>query len=556
MKETNVSDVTETWNAFGYTRISKDDRDKDKSENNSIKNQQDLILGFAARNPDICIVKFFADEGATGTNFDRTAFKDMITHIENGAATCVIVKDFSRLGRDHIETGKYIERYFASKKIRFISINDGYDSFHADMSDSNNSLIVPFLNIMNEATVEDISIKTRSQLEVKRNNGEFVCNYAAYGYTKSADKKLVVDEYAAEVVNAIFEHKLLGHNEQQIATMLNAKGIHSPAEYKKSIGETYNTPFAKNEKSLWTPNAIRRILTNRIYIGHLEQGKRTKVSYRVKKYLYQPRAAWSIHEDNHEPIIAKHDFELVQELMAKDTRISTETGQLHLFSGIILCGACDQPMTVKITKKKSGKSYINYICSTHKRQRGTCTNNNVSSKKVEKCVLFSIKKQVDGFLLAEEVENGLGLAELKKRKKAALEAMIDKELQSIKENNDYLVKSYAHMLDGLITKDEYDLFRDDFLGQIESAEKHIDHLKGEIERLADDTAIRKLIERFKAHENLTALDRRIVIGFVHSIIVHSNKDLEINLRYDSDFELPAPYEDCETARASQETAVV
>jgi len=531
-----IKNVNEVWSAFGYTRVSKDDRDK--NESNSIKSQRDLILDFATRNPDIHIMDIVADDGATGANFNRTAFKDMISHIESGTVNCVVVKDFSRLGRDHIETGKYIERYFASKNIRFISITDQYDSLHADMTDATNSLLVPVKNIINEAALEDISIKTKSHLAIKRKNGEFVCNYAVFGYVKSTEKKLVVDEFAAEVVKAIFEHKLLGYNEQQIANMLNTKGIHSPAEYKKASGQAYSTPFATNDKSRWTAVAVRRVLTNRVYIGTLEQGKRTKASYRVKKYQYQPRDAWSVHENSHDSIVSKLDFDLVQELMARDTRVSINTGQLHLFSGLIVCGACNQSMTVKTTKKKSGKSYVNYICTTHKRY-GTCKNNNVSGIKLEDSALLAIQKHIEGLLSVDEVTDGVGLGELKDRKKSAMENMIEKSLHAIQEYNDYLVKSCKHMIDGVITQAEYNLFRADFLQRIDDAEKHISHLQGEIERLIKGSGNDELIEQFKAYGSITALDRRIVVGLIRSITVHDSKEIEIRLRCDSEFdELP------------------
>ncbi|MCL2189133.1 MAG: recombinase family protein [Defluviitaleaceae bacterium] len=532
MMKTNTA---QKWDAFGYARVSKDDRDK--SESNSIKNQRDMILDFAERYPDVNIINIVADDGATGANFDRNAFKDMINHIESGAVNCVVVKDFSRLGRDHIETGKYIERYFAAKKVRFISINDGYDSLHADMSDSNNSLIVPFKNIINEAFLEDISIKTKSQLAIKRKNGEFVCNYATFGYVKSPDKKLIIDEYAAEVVKTIFEHKLMGYNELQIANMLNAKGIHSPAEYKKVSGEAYSTPFAVNEKSLWAANTVKRILTNRVYIGHLEQGKRTKASYRVKKYFYTPRETWSIHENNHEPIINKYDFELVQELLAKDTRISVNGGQLHLFSGIIICGYCNQPMTAKTIRKNSGRAYLYYVCTTHKRYKN-CRSISINSENVEKYTLLTIRKQVEGFISPYDLTANMGLDELKSLKKSTLTGMIEKSLLSIQAYNDYLVKSYAHRVDGVISQREYDLFRSDFRKKIDDAEAHIVHLQGEIARLEDNVRNHELIERFKSYGNITELNRRIVVGFVHSIIVYGSKDMEIRFRYENELSAP------------------
>ena len=401
------------------------------------------------------------------------------------------------------------------------------------MSDAANSLLVPVKNIINEAMLEDISIKTKSQLAIKRKNGEFVCNYAVFGYAKSADKKLLVDEFAAEIVKAIFEHKLLGYNEQQIADMLNAKKIHSPAEYKKASGQAYSTPFATHEKSRWTANAVRRILANRVYIGTLEQGKRTKVSYRVKKYQYQPREAWSVHENNHENIVSKSDFELVQELMARDTRISTQTGLLHIFSGLIVCGACGQPMTAKTITKKNGKRYVNYICTTHKRY-GTCKNNNISAIKLEESALAAIQKHIEGLLSADEIVAGAGLDELKNRKKSAMESMIAQSLQSIQEYNGYLVKACTHMLDGVITQAEYDLFRTDFRKRIADAEKYICQLQAELER--NDLTHDERIGQFKAYGNITALDRRIVVGLIRAIIIHDRREIEIRLRCDSEFD--------------------
>ena len=529
MKKLNLPEI---WDAIAYLRLSKDDRNKDES--NSIKNQRDLILDFVGKNPDIRVIQTLADDGATGANFDRDAFKEMVRHIENGAVNCVIVKDFSRFGRDHIGTGKYIEHYFASKNVRFIAINEPYDSLKADMSDGSNSLLVPFKNIINEAFLEDISIKTKTQLAIKRKNGELVCNYAVFGYVKSSDKKLVADDYAAEIVKAIFAHKLSGWNEQQIADALNAKGILSPAEYKKASGQAYSTPFAVNEKSLWSANAVKRILTNRVYIGFLEQGKRTKPSYRMKKYVYNPCEAWSIHENNHEPIVDRQDFEIVQKLMAKDTRISGKTGRLHLFSGLIICGVCGQTMTVKTTKK-NGKEYINYICSTHKRY-GTCKNNNVSSRAVEEFVLLSIQRQIAALSAAEELSGETGLDAMKSHRKSTFEKEIEKTLCSIQEYNSYLVKSYTHMASGVISQDEYNLFREDFRRQIDDAEKNISLLQREIDGLSDNKKARELLDRFKVHENTTELDRAVIVCLIHSITVNSSKDIGIRFRYESGFE--------------------
>jgi hypothetical protein len=191
-------------------------------------------------------------------------------------------------------------------------------------------------------------------------------------------------------------------------------------------------------------------------------------------------------------------------------------------------------MTVKTTKKANDKVYVYYVCSTHKHYKN-CKNISINGTNIEKHVLLSIRKQIEGLLSSNDIAANIGLEERKARKKTALEDMIEKSKQSIKECNEYLTKSCTHMLDGIITKQEYEVFRNEFLRKIESSENHIAHLQCEIEHLDDDTRSRELIEHFKAHNNITELNRRIVVGFLHSIIVYSNKELEVCLRYDSEF---------------------
>jgi hypothetical protein len=553
-----MKNTPEAWNAALYLRLSKEDGRKDgrvSDESNSIKNQRDLLLDFVSGNPDIRVVRILADDGATGADFDREAFKAMIGFIESGEVNCVIVKDFSRLGRDHIETGKYIERYFASKGIRFISLGDNYDSLKADMSGASNGLIVPFKNIINEAFLEDISVKTRSQLEIKRKNGEFVCNHAVFGYVKSDDgKKLVPDDYAADVVRSVFEDKIRGCGERQTAARLNAAGVLSPAEYKKSRGVRYYTPFAGRDQSLWTAKAVRRILTNRVYVGALEQGKRTKANYRVKRTFYKPREAWSVHENAHEPIVSEADFALVQDLIKKDTRVSPGADGLHLFSGLVVCGDCGQAMIVKTTVKKSGKRYVNYICSTHKKH-GTCRNNNISGAALEKLALTSVRRQIAGLIDVSDVEGDFGAETLQGKKRLAAESMIERARASIREHQDYLVKSYEHFADGVIDEAEYRVFRDGFNRKIEAAERNIKGLRREIERIGDDARMKETMERFRAHGNIAALDRRIAVSLIDSIVVRNAKNIELRLRYFCDFDAFPEYAETGRPALSEGTVV-
>jgi transcription elongation factor Elf1/stalled ribosome alternative rescue factor ArfA len=321
--------------------------------------------------------------------------------------------------------------------------------------------------------------------------------------------------------------------------MLNARGILSPAEYKKAMGISYHTPFSVGDKAEWSPNAVKRILTNRVYLGHLEQGKRTKASYRMKQLYYKPREAWSIHENAHEPIISDLDFELAQELMAMDTRIAQGNERLHLFSGFVVCGLCGQVMTAKTTTKKGEKSYVNYICSTHKKT-GECQNNNVSEKKLYDIVLDAIRQQAASFASSDDATVDFTAAAMRGRKQVAIEGMIERNLLAIKENGEYLVKSYEHFVDEVISESEYQMFKKSFNAQIQSAEGNIASLREELNRLDSDTNARRLIERFIEQENISELDRRIVSGLIKSITVKSNNSISVQFRYVAEMEI-APF---------------
>ena len=226
--------------AAAYLRLSIEDGDK--AESNSIGNQRELIRDFAAERPGLHLVEEYADDGYTGTNFERPGFKRMMEDIKSGKINCIIVKDLSRLGRNYIEMGKYLEQIFPMMGIRFIAINDNYDNANTESSDSD-SIVVPFKNLLNDSYCRDISIKVRSQLDMKRRKGEFIGGYAIYGYCKDERNKnrLVVDEYAADIVRSIYRRKLEGMSAQAIAEQLNSENVLAPSEYKRLCGLNYHS---------------------------------------------------------------------------------------------------------------------------------------------------------------------------------------------------------------------------------------------------------------------------------------------------------------------------
>ena len=314
------------YQATSYIRLSyTDDR---SSESDSVTNQRKLIENFIERNPDIEIISEKIDDGYSGIIFDRPAFKEMMQDITDGKINCVIVKDLSRLGREYIETGRYLRRVFPTYGVRFIAITDNIDTAHESSGDD---LTVSVKNIMNEAYCRDISIKTRTSLDIKRRNGDFVGAFPVYGYMKSEENKnlLVPDPYASRVVQDIFRMRLDGMSAMRIATVLNEMGILSPLAYKKNNGFPYaKHGYADKEDCKWSATTIIRILQDETYIGTLVQGKQGTPHYKIKQMEQRPSSEWIRVPDAHEPLIAKQDFELVQRIRRLDTRTSPKQDNL------------------------------------------------------------------------------------------------------------------------------------------------------------------------------------------------------------------------------------
>ena len=303
------------YNADIYLRLSDDDGDK--PESNSIKNQREFITEFLKSMPEIRIHAERKDDGFSGVDFFRPGIQEVLQDVRSGAVNCVVVKDLSRLGRNYIETGKVLQE-FADHGVRFIAINDGYDTANAQGQAS--TILLPIKNLMNDSYSRDISVKIRSHLEVKKRKGQFVGAFAAYGYLKSPDDKnqLVVDDYAAEVVRDIFRWKLEGMSQQGIADRLNADGVLSPSEYKRSLGMKYISGFKSNPQAKWSAVAVGRILKNPLYIGVMVQGKTGRPNYKIKKLMEKPEDEWISVSGAHEPIISEVDFRTVSGLLCRD----------------------------------------------------------------------------------------------------------------------------------------------------------------------------------------------------------------------------------------------
>lgn len=383
--------------AAAYLRLSKEDGGK--TESDSIRNQRDLIGSFLSHSPDIRLVEEYVDDGYSGASFDRPSFQKMLRDVSDGKINCILVKDLSRFGRNFVETGRYLDQIFPKYGIRFIAINDQIDSLRG--RGQSDHLLLPFLNLVNDAFCRDISIKVRSQLEIKRKKGDFIGAFAVYGYRKDPEDRhrLIVDEFAADVVKDIFRWKLDGASQQGIADRLNRDGILSPLEQKRFSGLAYRSGFQVNHKAKWTAVAVGRILRNEYYIGTLVQGKRTTPNHKVKKTLEKPKEDWVSVEQNHPPIVTAAEFEAVGRLLHQDLRIPPRKETVPLFSGLLFCSDCGWNL-VKNDVCKGGKTYGYYMCCQNRTKKG-CSSHRISEQTILEVVRMTLKQLADRFLEAE-----------------------------------------------------------------------------------------------------------------------------------------------------------
>jgi DNA invertase Pin-like site-specific DNA recombinase len=406
------------YRAGVYLRLSREDGGFAWS--NSIQSQRELAVSFVHGRSDIRIVDFYVDDGYSGISFKRPGFCRLLEDVQAGLVDCIIVKDLSRFGRDYIEAGRLIQKTFPALNVRFIAITDRFDSLTAGYNEF--SLVVPVKNFVNDSYCRDISGKVRSHQRVKREKGEFIGAFAVYGYCRDPQKKnrLVADDYAAFVVRDIFRWRLEGMSSTAIAKELNEYGILSPMEYKKIRGENYSTGFALREMGKWSAMAVRRILTNEIYLGTMVQGKTEKINYKLTACQKKPKEEWIRVAGTHEPLIAERDFRAVQELLLHGARAIKGQKKAHPFSGVLFCGDCGRPM-VRRMGRRGKEETIYFMCSAKNAGRG-CTRHRIAETELEAKVTQALKAKAGEELEALKGKAMGELEALKGKAEGALEA--------------------------------------------------------------------------------------------------------------------------------------
>ena len=519
------------WNATLYLRLSRDDGDKEES--NSITGQRELLRDYISQRPELREFAVRVDDGFSGSTFERPSFQKMIEDVKAGRTDCIIVKDLSRFGRNYLDAGEYIEKIFPFLGVRFIAVNDNYDSL-GDKKASDD-LIIPFKNLINEAYCRDISVKIRSQLEIKRKNGQFLGSFAAFGYLKDEQNKnkLVVDQYAADIVRDIFKWKLEGVSPQDIADALNKLGVLSPMEYKRSLGMKFTTSFKTNRKALWSAGTVIRVLKNPIYTGVLVQGKETTPSYKVHKRITKDESDWSVIEDSHEAIISKIDFDSVQKVLKCDTRRSPGSKAVGLFSGMIFCGDCGASM-VRKTVPAGEKKYVYYVCSVHKQDK-SCSPHRIRDNALEEIVLDSLKQHISEVVDMSELLTITDTAPLRTAQAQKVQRQLDKKHEEYEKLQKLLMSLYENLADGIIDREEYTRLKASFTARADEAEKQMDALREQLEDIHNHGTENAWMNEFIKRQGLTALDRAVVVALIDKILIHSNDVVEIIYRWQDEF---------------------
>jgi len=491
-----------------YIRLSEEDKNKKENESESIKNQRLFLLNYA-KEKKFNIIKEYVDDGYTGLDYNRPQFKLMINDINNGLINCIITKDFSRLGRENSQFIYYVETFFPQKKVRYISVNDNYDS---EINCDND--IVPFKSVINDFYSKDISKKVRSTIYSKMECGLYVGSKPCYGYKKDINNKnkLVIDTYPSIIVKSIFADFVNGKNMSQIARELTERKIDIPSFYnQKCVGK-------KPHYNIWKAQTIKYILTNEIYIGNMVQGKVQNISYKVKKRKKINKKNWKIVEGTHEPIISKELFFQAQKKLNSNVKYSKHTELLLI--GLVKCKECGTALGSISTSNH--KHYFN--CKTYLlNHKMACYSHSINYEKLEKIVIDDLKTELNKRIINyEKINNNLN----KKRDKITNDISNSKKsILDLKRKKEIL---YSDRLNNILSVEEYIETKEKIDNKIKIESESIEKLKIELNDCENDFSYNSLVDSLLKLEKPNKLLLSLLID---KIEINKNKEIEISYNF-------------------------
>lgn len=514
-----------------YIRLSVEDSNH---KGNSIETQKLILDDYIARNANMRLYDTYIDNGATGTNFNRPDFQRMINDIENGKIDCVIVKDLSRLGRNSIDTGFYIERYFADKNIRFIAVTDNFDTANPD---KNAGMMLHLKNIINEAYALDISKKIRTQARQAMRDGQYVSARPRYGYLKDPNDchKLIINSEVAYIVKQIFEWFVNGMSYNEIALQLNNRKILTPSVYGYQKG--YITTKKSVGNGLWQTRTIFNILSEPIYTGSLVQGKSQTVA--KKQVKVKDKSKWIVAENTHEAIIGKELFDKAQmriaELKDNHSQKAIKPYTENILKGKIFCGHCGRGLNRQRQLRRTMADKYAFYCMTNTRyERGGCDNGSIFEEEIISVIITSLKAQANVLV---DKKNML-LCSLSDKCRMENDAAEIKSLKRyIEKNQNFLGGLYESLINNIISAEEYQNMRNDYNNKISDAVKKIHDIEIQQQELEKQynyyCDLSDAADDIIKNNNLT---RELVEKLIDKIIVYKGKRVEIIFSFNNEFE--------------------
>ena len=521
-----------------YVRLSiMDTRDRKDSE--SLQTQIDYLCGYIAKHPDLELYDCYRDNGETGTNFERPGFQRMMEDVKAGRVDCIIVKDLSRFGRDFLETGNFLEKVLPFMGVRFISVNDNYDSIRAD---SGEAMTIALKNLMNDIYAKDISQKVYSALDTKKRSGEFIGNFAVYGYVKSPEDrhKLVVEPEAAEVVKRIFRMKKDGMSNAAIARTLTAEQIPNPNYHRYLQGVVFTKRFSEN--SPWQTQTVKHILENPVYLGHMVQGKKITKLHAGQKQKIMPPSEWIIVPNTHEAIIEQELFDAVQAILkVKHEEYHSRLGKYahfdseNIFEGLVVCACCQHNMTrYKSVYNKGRTVAYHFICPRHAMllDAGCPNTGGLRENDLKAAVYEVLRLQMAMLTDAEAVIQRVSRSSAARSRRTALDNEIISVQGRLKKLDTLRQTLFESYVDGIVTQADYLFGKSRYEDEARQLEGRLQDLQVEKDALPEASPKQnKWFSAFAKFRDEKELTREMLLALVEKIYVNEDKQVHIVLNY-------------------------
>ena len=513
------------WHTAIYVRIT--DNEKKKGLYDSIDNQIKILKQYALKK-ELFNIHIFADEHKKGGNFDRPAFQRMMDEIKQGTINCVMVKDLSRFGREHIEGDYLLEVFFPENNVRLISKLERIDSFTDPKR--MNSIEIPLINLFNEQYLRQVSNSTKASLKIKRKEGKFVGSRVPYGYLRSPEDKhqLIIDESVKDIVVRIFDMYLNYMGFVSIAKKLNSEGVLPPSQHYNEIRGK-----AIDNSASWNTTAVKNIIKQPILTGDMVQGRTASYSHKVKKRVPLPEDKWTIVENTHEAIIDKSTFETAQNIMAKKSRptVRTQKTPPSVLAGFLVCADCNSVMQRTMSTHK-GKRYYHMICSTYKKLgKKSCSNHLVSEEKIKEVLLTTINKLTEVIADAEKA-----FRQNKQKETSKLKLRYRAELNKITVERNKIIslktELYSDYKQEIISLEDYKDMKQYFEKSQTELDMKISKLNDDIFKLEHDNLYSTgAAECAMKYAGVKEITRELLGDLVDKIIVDADKSIKIMFKF-------------------------